>query len=102
MIDITKARKAWADLHEIGLAVDSPSSQRVFMLDWFRYVRDVIDCQSCLWKLALFLDRWPVEYGEGFYLWGVCLHDYVNKELGKKLFYPELTLAPLTKKGILQ
>lgn len=102
MIDITKSRELWRQLHEFGTSNDTPKEQNEFILEWICSVKKLIRCKSCFRKLVVFLLRWPVEYGEGFYLWGLCLHDYINKELGKRLFYSQLTLTPLMGKGIIQ
>lgn len=102
MMHVTIAHMLWSELHSMAREEISPSSQRMFMQRWLEETKALAACPSCWWKVERFCTHWPVAYGADLWLWSVCLHDYVNKELGKPLFYPELTLAPLTAKGILQ
>lgn len=93
-------RELWKQLHEIPLA--GVSFQEYIFPLWMESVKALLECPSCFRKIIFFLRKWPVEYGEGFDLWAKCLHDYVNKELGKPLFFKELTLEPLKERGIVQ
>lgn len=103
MIDAIKARVLWYELHlfQSGQKIDL-DQQKTFFAGWLVRVENLLDCSTCFRKLKWFLSKWPVDYGEGFHTWGICLHDFVNKQLGRKLFYPEISLAPLTKHGIIQ
>ncbi len=102
MTDVSQSRKLWRQLHHFGLLDYDPKDQEAFFTEWVQSVSNVIQCTTCFRKLLFFLNHWPVDYGEGFYLWGLCLHDYINKELGKPLFYPNSTLEPLRLHGIIQ
>ena len=90
----------WESLHQA--ARFTVAEQQTFFPSWLEMVRAQLGCKSCEWKLDRFMRLWQVDYGEGFYMWSICLHDYVNKELGKGLFFPNLTLAPLAYYGIIQ
>lgn len=92
----------WSALHVAGKDLISSNSQKIFFECWIFQVEGDIGCETCFKKLQWFLKMWPVDYGEGFYLWGICLHDFVNKELGRPFFYPNLTLEPLRGRGIIQ
>ena len=100
MINVEKARWLWKELHEFNSKVSL--DQVSFMCQWLPSVKFLLGCESCFRKLEYFMRLWPVEYGEGFQTWGICLHDYVNKELGRNLFYPDLTRPLLAAKGIIQ
>lgn len=102
MIDTDKARMLWGELHSFGKQEHTLSQQMLFFAEWLASVEAMLGCATCFKKVKLFLSKWPVDYGEGFHLWGICLHDYVNKDLGRNLFYPQFTIAPLTSRGILQ
>lgn len=102
MIDVQKTRWLWSELHEFANKVKVGQDQLLFMSTWLHKSFMALGCVSCWFKVKRFCDLWPIAYGEELYLWSICLHDYVNKEMGKPLFYPELTLAPLRAKGILQ
>lgn len=92
----------WQELHEFAGIKKDILDQISFVENWLQAVHEEIDCNSCWWKVRNFCRLWPVAYGEDLYLWSICLHDYVNKEMGKPLFYPDLTLAPLKARGIIQ
>lgn len=102
MTDVAKTRALWLELHEFAKKVKVRHDQLSFIAVWLRDTHDALDCGSCWNKLVWFCKKWPIAYGEEFYLWSICLHDYVNKEMGRPLFYPELTLAPLTARDIIQ
>ncbi len=109
MMDVTRARQLWHDLHHFAdiaaIYVDNVEvdlDQQGFMSNWFAHVKATLECSSCWRKVEYFCRLWPVAYGDGLRLWSICLHDYVNKELGRPLYHPDLTLAPLTEKGIVQ
>lgn len=102
MMDVAKARRLWIDLHDFAQRVKVRHDQLSFMDNWLNEAHSIVDCASCWWKVVRFCNLWPIEYGDGLYLWSICLHDYVNKELGRVLFYPDLTLEPLIKRGIIQ
>lgn len=93
-------QKLWGELHQA--ATLSPSDQLMFFTFWLNQVREELGCVSCYRKLTWFLGMWQPDFGEGFKLWGFCLHDFVNKELGKPFFHPEVTLDPLTRRGIIR
>lgn len=100
MMDARTGRFLWEQLHfhfpkYIG-------SQGVAFHLWLDRVKFNLGCNACYKKLEWYVIKWPPEFGKGFELWAMCLHDYVNKELGKPLFAQHLTLEPLTRKGILQ
>lgn len=99
MIDANKARLLWHELHEF---MGTEDQQKAFFSAWLSRVELMLGCASCFKKVRQFVSYWPVDYGEGFHFWGICLHDSVNKDLGRSLFYPEITVAPLTRRGILQ
>jgi len=92
----------WLELHTEAKRLKSNLAQKMFMLAWMAEAKASLGCSSCWQKVEWFCQHWPVAYGKDLWLWSICLHDYVNKELGKPLFYPQLTLAPLTRKGIIQ
>lgn len=96
------AHALWIELHAHAKELQSETAQRMFMTRWLAEAEKATGCTSCWKKVERFCRLWPVAYGAGLWLWSVCLHDYVNKELGKGLFYPQLTLAPLFAKGIIQ
>lgn len=102
MINPVKGAELWKLLHETAKEEKDTVKQHNFMCSWWLKVEYLLGCASCFRKLKRFIDRWPVDFGEGFYLWTICLHDFVNKEMGRKLFYPKFTLAPLTERGIIQ
>lgn len=102
MMDANRGRRLWQILHLYAKHQKSGLDQQIFYSEWLAEVKKEIGCESCFNKVVWFVKKWPVDYGEGFYLWSICLHDYVNKELGRKLFFPELTLEPLRKYGIIQ
>ncbi len=101
MINVLIARELWRQLHIFAGLKKPLRAQEVFLGDWLENVEAQLDCGSCFRKVKRFLKLWPIEYGEGLWLWSVCLHDYVNKELGRALFLPHLTLAPLRTRGII-
>lgn len=90
----------WAQLHLV--AKQTTARQEVFFPVWMDRVKFNLGCVSCGKKLDWFCKLWPVAYGKEFWLWSICLHDYVNKEMGRPLFHPDLTLAPLRSKGLIQ
>lgn len=100
MMHVDTARGLWAALHRYSQK--SEREQRIDFHFWLIEVESTIGCETCFRKLQWFLKMWPVEFGEHFWLWSICLHDFVNKQLGRKLFYPDLTVEPLTAKGIFQ
>lgn len=102
MIDALKTRKLWYELHTFAKEIKVSSAQLSFVENWLQRAHATLGCPSCWWKVRNFCRAWPVSYGDDLYLWSICLHDYVNKEMGKALFYPELTLAPLRLRGIIQ
>lgn len=97
----TEGRRLWKGLHTFAENVFDGNTQRMFFSLWFSEVEGALGCSSCFRKLKWFREKWPEDYGQGFGLWSQCLHDYVNKELGKPLFLPDLTLAPLRLRGII-
>jgi len=99
---IDVAHALWSELHAHAKELQSPTAQRMFLTRWLAEAKAVSGCTSCWKKVERFCQLWPVDYGDGLWLWTICLHDYVNKDLGKPLFYPQLTLAPLLEKGIIQ
>lgn len=103
MIDASKGRALWGELHAVGRREKiNLAQQKAFFAAWLMKVETLLTCQSCFRKLSFFVSKWPVDYGEGFHVWGICLHDYVNKELGRDLFHPEISIALLTRRGIIQ
>lgn len=102
MIDVAVARRLWSELHTAAKGLKSNLDQISFMVKWMDEAKDAIECTSCWAKVKRFCGLWPIAYGEELWLWSICLHDYVNKELGRPLFRPDLTLAPLLAKGIIQ
>ncbi len=100
MMDTQTGRILWYQLH--CAADNNMIAQKGFIPVWLDRVKFNLGCTSCYKKLEWFMSKWPPEYGKGFDLWVTCLHDYMNKELGKPLFAPHLTLEPLTQKGIIQ
>lgn len=102
MMDTATAHNLWNELHMQSERLKVDLDQERFFANWFNKVKSALGCTSCWKKIEWFCQRWPVLYGSCFWLWSICLHDYVNKELGKPLFYPNLTLAPLTQKGMIQ
>ncbi len=102
MMHADTGRALWFAIHNYAELIKDEQRQREVFALWVKDVELTIGCKSCFKKLERFMKLWPVAYGEGLYLWSICLHDFVNKELGRKLFYPELTLAPLMQKGIIQ
>lgn len=102
MIDANTARHFWNELHTNAKGLKSNLDQKRFMANWLLDVEAALGCSSCWGKVKRFCARWPVAYGEELWLWSICLHDYVNKEMGRPLFYPDITLAPLKQKGIIQ
>lgn len=102
MMHITVAHALWSELHAESKELRSELAQMMFMTRWLEEAKACLGCSSCWQKVERFCTLWPVAYGEDLWLWSICLHDYVNKEMGKPLFYPDLTLAPLTAKGIVQ
>jgi len=101
MMEAEKGRELWASLHTFAGMRETPDMQLVFMEDWLAKVGVAMGCPTCFHKVVRFTRRWAPDYGEGFETWAFCLHDYINKELGKKMFKPELTLALLLQKGII-
>lgn len=98
-MDALAGRMLWKRLHEF--AEEGIYAGRFFE-KWMLEVKANIGCETCFKKLVWFLKKWPVDYGNGFQLWAFCLHDFINKELGKPLHFPELTLDPLIIRGIIQ
>lgn len=98
MIDVFVARRLWEQLHTF--ARGQKISQDLFLNAWLADVQSMLNCETCFKKLVRFVQLWPPD--SDLNLWAICLHDYVNKEMGKPLFFPELTLAPLFKRGITQ
>lgn len=101
MIDPTTGRLLWAQLHMFA-AQRASDAQKAFLPVWLERVKFNLGCVSCYKKTERFISLWPPDFGKGFELWANCLHDYVNKELGKPLWAPHLTLEPLKLKGIIQ
>lgn len=101
-MDASRGRQLWRVLHLYASHPNVSLDQQIFFSEWLAEVQKSLGCESCFKKVVWFQVKWPVDYGENFYLWSICLHDYVNKELGRPLFLPNLTLEPLTKRGILQ
>jgi len=101
MMEAITGRILWEQLHHIMPRMHV-KGQRIAFEQWLRRVKFNMGCTTCFKKVEWFMEKWPVEFGTGFIQWGTCLHDYVNKELGKPLWAPHLTLEPLTKKGIIQ
>lgn len=101
-MDAVKGRQLWRVIHLYAKHPNVSQDQQIFYSEWLAEVKNVIGCESCFKKVKWFEQKWPVEYGEHFYLWSICLHDYVNKELGRALFFPDLTLEPLKQHCILQ
>lgn len=97
-----EGRRLWGELHEFARGSKLRHDQLTFFPRWLAEVEQTLGCVSCFWKVERFCKLWPVAYGEEFELWATCLHDYVNKEMGRNLVYPDLTLAPLKAKGIIQ
>lgn len=100
MMDALTGRILWFQLHTAGKW--SSDKQRAFLYVWLERVKFNLGCSTCFKKVDWFISKWEPEYGKGFDMWAMCLHDYVNKELGKPLFAPHLTLEPLAKRGIIQ
>jgi hypothetical protein len=101
-MDARKGQELWKRLHDFAQANESsPQAQESFFVDWFLEVEAAIGCASCYRKLFRFVKFWPPDFGGNFYFWTICLHDYVNKELGKPLHFPELTIAPLRLIGLM-
>lgn len=101
-MDALIGRALWFELHSKAGELKVDLGQISFMADWSARAEAALGCRSCWWKVERFCKLWPIAYGADFYLWSICLHDYVNKELGRPFFFPELTLAPMTAKGIIQ
>lgn len=101
MMDQATARRMWYCLHRFARREKARVNQVAFVEKWLSDVEAKLGCTSCFWKVKRFCDLWPVAYGEELWLWSICLHDYVNKELGRSLFHPDITLAPLMAKGII-
>lgn len=102
MMQVSTGRMLWGVLHEYSENPGNAQHKQAFLEQWFTQVKESLGCASCFKKLERFQRLWPTPDGEELYLWGLCLHDYVNKELGKPLHFPESTLAPLKQKGIVQ
>lgn len=100
MMDAPTGRILWLQLH--GAAKWNSTKQRAFLYIWQERVKFNLGCNTCYKKVDYFISKWPPEFGNGFDLWATCLHDYINKELGKPFFAPHLTVVPLTQKGIIQ
>ena len=89
----------WIELHEgVKVSLD----QKMFVSAWLTKAKGLLGCSSCWIKVNRFLKLWPVDSIENGVLWAACLHDFVNKELGKPLHLPNITLAPLRQRGIFQ
>lgn len=95
-------QELWRKIHIFAKGSKSVLEQELFFSYWMAEVHSGIGCESCFKKIGFFLKQWPTDFGKGFHLWSMCLHEYVNKELGKPMFAPNLTLAPLRNRGIIQ
>lgn len=102
MINVAVTRQLWHELHTRAECWKFDLDQKTFVANWLSDVEDTLGCASCWSKVKLFCKLYPVDYGQELWLWSICLHDYVNKEMGHPLFYPDLTLAPLRLKGLIQ
>jgi hypothetical protein len=100
MIDVFQARALWGELH--SHSSKSNHDQVLFLSSWLKRVREILTCSTCYAKVERFKNLYQPDYGEGFHFWGVCLHDFVNRELGRPLHRPDLTIPVLTSKGIFQ
>lgn len=98
-MDAKAGNELWKQLHEFA---ETRRYAGLFFEKWMLEVKANIGCETCFKKLHWFLKKWPVDYGNGFQLWAWSLHDFVNKELGRPLYYPEKTLEPLMQRGIIQ
>lgn len=95
-------QELWRKIHAFAKSTKSVSEQELFFSYWMLEVHSSIGCETCFKKVVRFLKLWPADFGKGFHLWSICLHEYVNKELAKPMFAPNLTLAPLRQRGIIQ
>jgi len=94
-------RWLWWQLHTFTEKIDqSPEQRKAWLANWFATVKKLLGCDSCYKKLERFCNLWEPPLNGDLHAWGMCLHDYVNHELGRGLAYPELTLAPLKERGI--
>lgn len=102
MMTAATGRELWKKIHSFSKGSTSVSEQEVFFSYWMAEVESALSCKSCFQKVKWFLKQWPVSFGGNFHLWILCLHDYVNKEMGKPYHFPHLTLDLLTQHGIVQ
>lgn len=102
MMQQSTGRLLWGVLHEFASNHSTLAQRRVFLSSWFQQVKQHLGCATCFKKLERFQKHWHFDQAEDFYIWTVCLHDYVNKELGKPLYRPKYTLVLLKRKGIVQ
>lgn len=101
-MDLPTAHRLWSELHTAAKELKTGLDQISFMAKWAIEAEAALGCGSCWKRVKWFCSKYPITYGSELWLWTICLHDFVNKEVGRPLFYPDLTLARLKLKGIIQ
>ena len=98
-MNAVQGRTLWIALHAAAQMEATPESRERFHAVWRELVRENLPCASCFRKLEYFERKWPPDTAD-FYTWSLCLHDFVNQQLGRPLFHPQITREPLRARGL--